>query len=126
MAIDGLVPITVSVLAVSAVVAFVILAVSIVTYLYNAHSLFEHLRMHYPRAWEALGKPHLFKNNSIRNGGTFAAVLDSNVSEEISDQDVAHMLRKTKWLHSVSTISFTLCLGCILAYSVFANLNGRL
>jgi hypothetical protein len=122
MVIEGIVPIAAAVLAVSAAFTFAILAVSTVTYLYNVHALFEYLRARHPRAWKALGEPHLFWNNSIRTNGALAAVLGSNVGEDISDQDVARMLRKVKQLYSVSSISFTLCLICVLVYSVFRNL----
>jgi hypothetical protein len=122
MAIDKLIQIVVGTLAVSGMLTFAVLTVSTVTYLYNAHQLIDHLKTYYPRAWKALGEPHIFWNNTFKNSRAFAAVLDSGVSEEISDQNVAHMLRKAKRLCSISDISFKLSLACILVCSVLYNL----
>lgn len=122
MAFDGLNQIIATVFAVSATVAFVILAGSTVAYLFNAHKLFEYLKIYYPKAWKALGEPHLFWNNTIQNSGAFAAVLKSDVSEGMTDHDVAHMLRKTKRLYSASSNSLILCLACFIGYSIFRNL----
>src|SRR5882724_2779607 len=110
------------VFCVSAAVAFVITTISTAAYLCNVHTLFKLLKIHHPQAWKALGEPHLFWNNTLRVNRVFAAVLNSNVSEEISDQKMAYRLRKTKRLYSISSISFTLSLACILAFSVFTNL----
>ncbi len=103
-----------------AAAAFMTAAISTIAYLLKVHSLLVHLRIHFPRAWQAIGSPHLFSNNSFLVNQNLAAVLQSNVNEEISDQAVAEMLKKAKQLNSISSISFTLSLTCTLVYSLLS------
>ena len=122
MSVVSFVPFIAVLVGALAAVTFIVCAISSVAGIYDTHRFITYLKANYPGAWRALGEPHIIWNNSLKTIRALTAVVDSNVSEEISNETVAKMLRRMRRLNSVQSISFNISLVSTICFSVLANL----
>ena len=92
--------------------------------------LFHRLRNRHPSAYESIGSPSLFWNNSVRNNLLFLKFLFSSHAWELDDPQLSRVVLFLRVFLLVYVVLFLSCGGCFLTGVAFlstcACVNGDL
>jgi len=85
---------------------------------YLCTRVFRLLRKDYPEAYEAIGSPSLFLNNTIKNNWLFSRFLRTGRYRELGDDELTRLCRLIRIVKAIFIVTFVG--GLLLSFSLYS------